>query len=77
MFANIPDGTPHSFRNESGKPARMLVSVAPAGIEQMFYEVGVPLANGSTIASQPTKTEIETLLAVTPRYGIEITLPKH
>src|SRR5437660_6408807 len=22
MFANIPVGTPHSFKNESGKPAR-------------------------------------------------------
>jgi len=43
MFANMPVGTPHSFKNEGGKPARMLISVAPAGLEQMFFEVGVPL----------------------------------
>ena len=53
MFANMPVGTPHSFKNESGKPARMLISVAPAGLEQMFFEVGVPLAEGATTALPP------------------------
>jgi mannose-6-phosphate isomerase-like protein (cupin superfamily) len=28
MFTNMPVGTPHSFKNESTKPARMLISVA-------------------------------------------------
>jgi quercetin dioxygenase-like cupin family protein len=75
MFANMPVGTPHSFKNESVRPARMLISVAPAGLEQMFFEVGVPLAEGATTAPPPTKDEIEKLLAVAPKYGIEILLP--
>ena len=29
MFANMPVGTPHSFKNESGKPAKMLISCEP------------------------------------------------
>ena len=77
MFANMPVGTPHSFKNESGLPAKMLISVAPAGLEKMFFEVGVPLAEGATTASPPTKEEIEKLLAVAPKYGIEIRLPGH
>lgn len=77
LFANIPAGTPHSFRNESRRPARMLISVAPAGLEQMFFEVGVPLAEGATSGPAPTKAEIERLLAVAPRYGIEIRMPEH
>jgi quercetin dioxygenase-like cupin family protein len=76
-FANMPVGTPHSFKNEGDRPARMLISVAPAGLEQMFFEVGVPLAEGATTASRPTKDEIEKLLAVAPSYGIEILLPGH
>jgi quercetin dioxygenase-like cupin family protein len=76
-FANMPVGTPHSFKNESNKPAKMLISVAPAGLEQMFFEVGVPLADGATTALPPTKDEIEKMLAVAPRYGIEIRLPGH
>lgn len=77
MFANMPVGTPHSFKNESGCPARMLISVAPAGLEGMFFEVGLPLAEGATTALPPTRLEIEKLLAVAPRYGIEIQLPAH
>jgi quercetin dioxygenase-like cupin family protein len=76
-FANMPVGTLHSFRNESDKPVRMLISVAPAGLEQMFFECGVPLAEGVTTAQPPTKHEIEKLLAIAPRYGIEIRLPGH
>lgn len=48
MFANMPVGTPHLFKNESDKPAKMLISVAPAGLEKMFMEVGVPLTDGAT-----------------------------
>src|SRR5271156_6607612 len=47
MFANMPVGTPHSFKNESDRTARMLISVAPAGLEQMFFEFGVPVAQGA------------------------------
>ena len=77
MFANMPVGTPHSFKNESDQPAKMLISVAPAGLEKMFMEVGVPLADGATTALPPTKQEIEKLLAVAPKYGIEIRVPHH
>jgi mannose-6-phosphate isomerase-like protein (cupin superfamily) len=77
MFANMPVGTPHSFKNESGRPARMLISVAPAGLEKMFFEVGVPVPPGATTAAPPTREEIERLLAAAPRYGVEIRLPGH
>src|SRR5687767_9822831 len=70
MFANMPVGTAHSFKNESNCPAKMLISVAPAGLEKMFFEVGVPVAQGATTTAPPTKEEIEKLLAVAPRYGI-------
>jgi quercetin dioxygenase-like cupin family protein len=76
MFANMPIGTPHSFKNESSRPAKMLISVAPAGIEKMFFEFGVPLPEGSTTALPPTKGEIDKLLAIAPKYGIEIKLPE-
>jgi mannose-6-phosphate isomerase-like protein (cupin superfamily) len=77
MFANMPVGTPHSFKNESGKPARMLISVVPAGLERMFFEVGVPVAQGAKTAPPPTKAEIEKMIEIAPRYGIEIRMPVH
>ena len=77
MFANMPISMPHSFKNESNLPAKMLISVAPAGLEQMFFEVGVPVEQGATTAPPPTKAEIEKLMAIAPKYGIEIRLPGH
>jgi quercetin dioxygenase-like cupin family protein len=77
MFANLPVGIPHSFKNESSRPAKLLISLAPAGLEQMFFEFGVPLAEGATTALPPTKEEIEKLLAIAPRYGIEMMVPAH
>ena len=75
MFANMTVGTPHSFKNESNKPAKMLVSVVPAGLEKMFMEIGVPLAEGATTALPPRREDIEKLLAIAPKYGIEFRLP--
>jgi quercetin dioxygenase-like cupin family protein len=77
MFANMPVGTPHSFKNETDRPARMLISVAPAGLEQMFFETGIPVEQGATTAPTPTEAEFEKLLAIAPKYGIEIRLPGH
>lgn len=77
MFANMPVGQAHAFRNESGRPARMLISVAPAGIEEMFFEIGTPLPQGSVTAPAPDQAEIEKLLEAAPRYGLEILLPGH
>src|SRR2546425_7305882 len=77
MFANMPVGTPHSFKNETSRPAKMLISVAPAGLEKMFFEVGVPVPQGAATVPPPTKEEIENLLAVAPKYRIEIRVPKH
>ena len=74
-FASIAPGDLHCFKNESGKPARMLIQVAPAGIEEMFFEVGQPVPPGATSAPPPDKADIEKLLAAAPRYGIEMRMP--
>lgn len=74
-FANMSVGVRHAFKNESDRPARMLISVAPAGLEHMFFETGVPLEEGATTAAPPTPEEITRLIEACPRYGIEIHLP--
>ncbi len=77
MFANAPIGTPHSFKNESDKPARMIITLVPAGFEQMFFEVGRAVPAGTTTASPPTMEELEKLLEAAPKYGAKISLPGH
>ena len=40
---NIPANAPHSFTNASDRPARLLCTCSPAGQEEFFEAVGVPL----------------------------------
>jgi quercetin dioxygenase-like cupin family protein len=41
---NVPANSPHSFTNASGAPARLLCLCAPAGQEEFFTLVGLPVA---------------------------------
>jgi hypothetical protein len=74
-FLNMPIGSLHGFKNESDQTARMLISVAPAGLEEMFFEVGQPLDSDRQQAPPVTPDAIEKLLAAAPRYGITILPP--
>ena len=76
-FLNMPIGSLHSFKNNTSEAARMILSVAPAGLEEMFFEVGVPLEEAATTAPPPTQEEIQKLLAVAGNYGVEIRIPQH
>jgi quercetin dioxygenase-like cupin family protein len=42
---NIPANAPHSFKNKSDKPARLLCMCTPAGQEEFFMAVGDPVAS--------------------------------
>jgi mannose-6-phosphate isomerase-like protein (cupin superfamily) len=74
-FVHMPIGVPHAFKNESDRTTRMLISVVPAGLEKMFFEVGQSVEPGSTTAPPKSKEEIERLLAASARYGIRILVP--
>lgn len=75
-FLNMPVGSLHCFKNESGQTARLLISVCPAGLEKMFFEVGTPLADDVVTAPPPSHTDIQKLLEAAPRYGVEIIVPQ-
>ena len=40
---NIPANAPHQFRNSSIKAVRLMCICSPAGQEEFFLEVGVPV----------------------------------
>src|SRR5271154_5298177 len=45
---HIPANAPHTFRNAFTAPARMLCLCAPAGAEEFFAQLGVPVATRTT-----------------------------
>jgi quercetin dioxygenase-like cupin family protein len=74
--ANIPANAPHQFHNSSNQPARMICICAPAGQEDFFAEIGVPVA--SRTAPPPKLDEAgqaefrKKAEALAPKYKTEL-----
>lgn len=64
----LPRGGEHSYRVESAE-ARLLVLVAPAGLEGYYAELDRPDARASGAPA------VERLVATAARYGVAITGP--
>jgi quercetin dioxygenase-like cupin family protein len=77
--ANIPANAPHSFRNAAEVSARLLCTVAPAGLERFFAEFGDPVPARTSPAPPLSDAEREERLrraiARAPDYGLELLPP--
>lgn len=76
---NIPANAPHQFQNKSKQPVRVLCVCSPAGQEEFFQELGVPVATRTTppppldpAQQQASKAETEALAL---KYKTELLKP--
>ena len=69
-FVQIPRRTPHSFKNNSGAPVRMLIQCTPAGFEKFMagFATELPSADAAPLAA--SHEEIEKLMRIAPEFGI-------
>jgi quercetin dioxygenase-like cupin family protein len=77
---HIPANAPHSFTNTSERAVRLLCVCAPAGQEELFAQVGVPLVNRT---APPPKLDaageaafIKKALEYAPKYRTELLKPE-
>jgi quercetin dioxygenase-like cupin family protein len=70
-----PPGHTHAFKNEGDEPARVLLLITPAGLEEFFQEVGVPIKAGSVLAEHFTPEKLERMARTASTYGVETKLP--
>lgn len=70
-FVNIPfGGAIHCFKNISKEAARMLCTVVPAGLEDVFREIGIPAQPGEFLPVPEMTEERKILLkGVDEKYG--------
>jgi quercetin dioxygenase-like cupin family protein len=59
----LPQGVPHTWRVVGAEPARMLIMLMPAGLEDYFRELAALPAGGPP--------DMERVLEISGRYGIE------
>ncbi|THF69703.1 cupin domain-containing protein [Deinococcus sp. Arct2-2] len=73
---NIPANAPHQFQNKSAGLVRLLCLCVPAGQEDMFREVGVPVATRTTPAPTMSDAEQQAFkeksMALAARYHTEL-----
>lgn len=73
---NVPANAPHVFRNAAEHPARLLCLCSPAGQEEFFRAVGVPL--GTRTEPPPALDDaarsafIAKAVALAPQYRTEL-----
>jgi hypothetical protein len=76
---NIPANAPHFFQNASDRPARLLCMCSPAGQEEFFMEVGVPVASRTTPALKLDEAAQAAFMAkaeaLAPKYRTELLQP--
>jgi quercetin dioxygenase-like cupin family protein len=73
---HIPANAPHSFTNTSERAVRLLCVCAPAGQEELFAQVGVPLMNRTApppkLDAAGEAASIKKALELAPKYRTEL-----
>ena len=72
-FVHAPRGQLHWWRNVGPGPGRHLEIFVPAGLEQMFLEIGTPISDEHP---QPPPPDPGMLLTAAPRYGVTFKPPE-
>jgi len=54
---NIPANAPHAFKNVSDRPARLHCMVSPAGAEDFFLAIGMPVATRTSPPPELSEAE--------------------
>jgi len=73
-FVHIPKGTLHTYENIGTTPGRILVTLTPGGFENFWREIGES-AQQDFDPLAPPEGIIENLMALAPKYHLEIPPP--
>jgi quercetin dioxygenase-like cupin family protein len=73
-FALVPRGVPHGYVVRS-EQARMLVTFSPAGFEDAFVDLGIPVVDGEEPPAETVLPPVEEVARAFAPYGCEIVGP--
>ncbi|MGB6688822.1 MAG: cupin domain-containing protein [Terracidiphilus sp.] len=73
---NVPSNAPHQLHDSSSKDVRLLCICSPAGLENLFQQLGVPVATRTTPPPKLDKEQqsefMEKAKALAPKYRTEL-----
>lgn len=68
----VPPNVPHTFRNTTDAPARLLFVHQPAALEAFFEEFGVPVPAGEDVPDGVEPPDFAAMAAALERNGVRI-----
>ena len=71
-FVYLPKGLVHMHRAAGGASAKAVVMYTPAGVERFIEEAGRAATDVSATPGPPELPELERIVAVAQKYGIEV-----
>ncbi len=71
-FVNVPPNVTHSFKNKSNDLAKMLIILAPGGLENLFVEVGEEVSDPTIPPPPMSEEQMKKFADVASKYGVEI-----
>jgi mannose-6-phosphate isomerase-like protein (cupin superfamily) len=72
----IPPNVPHTFRNATDRPGRMLFVHQPATLEEFFEEFGVPVPHAGDVPADVAPPDFGAMAAALERNGVHVVEPK-
>lgn len=72
---NIPANAPHMFTNATDQPARAVCTCVPAGQDEFFRSVGIPVDSRTAtpdIDEATRKAQLEKAATLAPEYDTEL-----
>ena len=71
-FVNVPPNVTHSFKNKTNNLAKMLIVLAPGGMENLFVEVGDEVSDPTIQPPPMSDSQMKKFADVVSNYGVEI-----
>ena len=71
-FVNVPPNVTHSFKNKTDILAKMLIILAPGGLENLFVEVGDEVSDTTIQPSVMSEDKMKKFASLLSDYGVEI-----
>jgi len=71
-FVNMPVGRMHWFRNDTDRTARLIILVAPGGLEAFFRKIGSRVHDPAAPILPLDEAQKRRMLAAAPEFGIQI-----
>ena len=71
-FVNVPPNVTHSFKNKTDILAKLLIILAPGGLENLFVEVGEEVSDPTIQPDPMSEKQMKKFADTVLRYGVEI-----